>query len=398
MAIDAYVGLPGHGKSYGVVEHVIIPSLKQGRHVVTNIPLNADALLMDFGGTIQQLPNDWFELKDLSEYAINGCVLVLDELWRRWPSGMLTNQASTEDKALLAEHRHRVDKDNRSMRIVLVTQDLSQIANWVRVLVESTYRVSKKSKKFYVVSIYNGAVTGVRPPKSALLRQATGRFKKEVYVYYSSATQSETGNVGDESKADGRASILKSWGLWALIITSLIGGTFGVMGIKSFFTPKTIESVEPTPVQPQKQQTSASRASSAVYKNVVSKPTEPTLSTLWRVAGYVRAPSKRSATASQMLGVDHVELTERVALVNGSRYRYVLMSQCDFLEGGIDIYCDIDGERITPWTGSGAVTTVFQPDNQLQPVQPQTNMQQPASQTRLTVVPHTPSQRSFPVN
>lgn len=397
MAIDAYVGLPGHGKSYGVVEHVIIPSLKQGRHVVTNIPLNADALLMDFGGTIQQLPVDWFELKDLSEYATNGCVLVLDELWRRWPSGMLTNQASTEDKALLAEHRHRVDKENRSMRIVLVTQDLSQIANWVRVLVESTYRVSKKSKKFYVVSIYNGAVTGVRPPKSALLRQATGRFKKEVYVYYSSATQSQTGNVGDESKADNRSSILKSWGLWALIITSLIAGIVGVMGIKSFFTPKTIESVEPPPLQPQKQQTSAARASQSVYKNVVSKPTEPRLSTLWRVAGYVRAPSKRSATASQMLGVEHVELNERVALVNGSRYRYVEMSQCSFFEGGIDIYCDLDGERITPWSGSGAVTTVFQPEHQQQPVTQYATAEQP-NRTRVTVIPHEPSSRSFPVN
>lgn len=397
MAIDAYVGLPGHGKSYGVVEHVIIPSLKQGRHVVTNIPLNADALLMDFGGTIQQLPVDWFELNDLSEYATNGCVLVLDELWRRWPSGMLTNQASTEDKALLAEHRHRVDKENRSMRIVLVTQDLSQIANWVRVLVESTYRVSKKSKKFYVVSIYNGAVTGVRPPKSALLRQATGRFKKEVYVYYSSATQSQTGNVGDESKADSRSSILKSWGLWALIITSLIGGIVGVMGIKTFFTPKTIESVEPAPVQPQKQQTSAVRATQSVYKNVVSKPSEPPQSTLWRVAGYVRAPSKRSATASQMLGVEHVELNERVALVNGSHYRYVEMSQCSFFDGGIDIYCDIDGERITPWSGSGAVTTVFQPEHQQQPVTQYATAEQ-SNRTRVTVIPHEPSSRSFPVN
>lgn len=397
MAIDAYVGLPGHGKSYGVVEHVIIPSLKQGRHVVTNIPLNADALLMDFGGTIQQLPVDWFELKDLSEYATNGCVLVLDELWRRWPSGMLTNQASTEDKALLAEHRHRVDKENRSMRIVLVTQDLSQIANWVRVLVESTYRVSKKSKKFYVVSIYNGAVTGVRPPKSALLRQATGRFKKEVYVYYSSATQSQTGNVGDESKADSRSSILKSWGLWGLIVISLIGGIVGVMGIKTFFTPKTIESVEPAPVQPQKQQAPSARATQSVYKNVVSKPTEPRLSTLWRVAGYVRAPSKRSATASQMLGVEHVELNERVALVNGSRYRYVEMSQCSFFEGGIDIYCDLDGERITPWSGSGAVTTVFQPEHQQQPVTQYATAEQP-NRTRVTVIPHEPSSRSFPVN
>ena len=63
-----------------------------------------------------------------------------------------------------------------------------------------------------------------------------------------------------------------------------------------------------------------------------------------------------------MLGIKHhIDITERVALYNGSRYRYVLMSQCNFFEGGIDIYCDIDGERVTPWSGRGAVTTVFQP-------------------------------------
>lgn len=281
---------------------------------------------------------------------------------------MLTNQASIEDKSLLAEHRHRVDKENRSMRIVLVTQDLAQIANWARMLVESTYRVSKKSKKFYVVSIYNGAVTGVRPPKTALLRQATGRFKKEVFAYYSSATQSETGSVGDESTADGRASILKSYGLWSLLGLAFIGGIFGFMGIKSFFTKEIITPEIPQLVEQSKQPTPAARASGAVFKNVVSKPTGPVMSTLWRVSGYVRAASKRTAVASEMLGIEHFEPVERVALYNGTRYRFVPFDQCDFLDGGIDIYCDIDGERITPWTGSGAVTTVFQPDNN-QPVQ-----------------------------
>lgn len=364
MAIDAYVGLPGHGKSYGVVEHVIIPSLKQNRHVVTNIPLDIDALLADFGGTIQQLPDDWFELDDLAEYAVNGCVLVLDELWRRWPSGMLTNQASVDDKSLLAEHRHRVDKENRSMRVVLVTQDLSQIASWVRVLVESTYRISKKTKNYYVVSIYSGAVTGTRPPKTALLRQTSGKFKKSVYVYYSSATQSETGTVGDESVADSRANILRSWGLWGLISLSVLGGFIGVRGIISFFTPETIdetiESVEPAPAQPQKQQTTASvaaRASQSVYKDVVSKPTVPPQSTLWRVGGYVRAYDQKTENT-----------LERVALVSGSRVRYLDISQCKFFANGIDVFCDIDGERITPWSGSGAVTTVFQPEHHQQPV------------------------------
>lgn len=349
MAIDAYVGLPGHGKSYGVVEHVIIPSLKQGRHVVTNIPLNVDALLMDFGGTIQQLPDDWFELEDLTEYAVNGCVLVLDELWRRWPAGMLTNQASIGDKSLLAEHRHKVDKENRSMRIVLVTQDLSQIASWVRVLVETTYRIAKKSKKFYVVSIYAGAITGNKAPKTALIRQASGRFKKEVFVYYSSATQSETGNVGDESTADNRASILKSWGLWALVGVVLLGGFIGVSGLIKFFS-----SPDPVPEKPklspvaellrdEQERKSISKSTQAVFKEVLPTSSEPPLSTLWRVGGYVKGDG-----------------LERVALLSAGRVRYVPISSCEFYESGIDVFCDVDGERVTPWSGSGAVTTVFE--------------------------------------
>ena len=37
MAISAYVGLPGHGKSYEVVKSVIIPAIASGRRVVSNI-------------------------------------------------------------------------------------------------------------------------------------------------------------------------------------------------------------------------------------------------------------------------------------------------------------------------------------------------------------------------
>ena len=366
MAIDAYVGLPGHGKSYGVVQHVIVPSLKQERHVVTNIPLNADLLLAEFGGTIQQLPEDWYELEDLSEYTVPGAVVVLDELWRRWPSGMLTNQASIQDKSLLAEHRHRVDSKNQSMRIVLVTQDLSQIANWVRVLVEHTYRVSKKSKKFYVVSIYSGAVTGHRPPKTALLRQATGRFKKDVYSYYSSATQSQTGDVGDESTADSRASILKSWGLWLLVGMATLFLLIGFYSLSKFFSTELPEP-EPEPIkqQPKKPSLQPTAAVSTAYKEVLPQPSEPPLSVLWRVGGYVRLPIKRSSVASQLLGVEASNAVERVALISQNKTRFISIDDCEFYPNGIDVFCDVEGERVTPWSGSGAITSVYQQQPEL---------------------------------
>lgn len=373
MAIDAYTGLPGHGKSYGVVEHVIIPSLKQGRHVVTNIPLQIDALLAEFGGTIAQLPADWFERRDLADLTPNGCVLVLDELWRRWPKGQKTNAAPLEDKALLAEHRHRVDDKGQSMRVVLVTQDLEQIATWVTLLVETTYRIVKKSKKYYRVDIYRGAAKGQRPPKTALLRQTAGTFKPTVWCYYQSATQSASGEVGDESKADGRASLLRSWGLWGLVAIMLVCGTFGVIGIRSFFSTPVVEPRKEAaaPVvaeQPKPEPSRAARAATAVY----TKPEGPIMSLTWRVGGYVVAPmgSWKPPVADEppsdgvywQTESKRVSKTARVVLVSTSGLTRVLpISECNFFAGQMDMYCDIDGERVTPWTGRGAVTSVIDP-------------------------------------
>lgn len=356
MAIDAYVGLPGHGKSYSVVEHVVIPSLKQGRHVVTNIPLNADALLMDFGGLITQLPEDWHEVESLDDLVPHGAVFIVDECWRRWPSGQSTHSASVSDKSLFAEHRHRVDVKGRSMRVVLVTQDLAQISNWLRLLVENTYRISKKSKKFYTVFIHHGAITGTRPPAKTIIRQTGGAFKKEIYQYYSSATFSESGTVGDESKADNRSSILKSFGLWAAFGSAFLLFLFGSMGVNSFFnsspsapkasTDRPVERAEPVPKIDHSHSSGAvSNALVTVYP--VASDTPP-LSALWRVGGFVRSSSKNSIKAGEF-----------AVLVSGERVRYVELADCEYFKGGIDVYCDIDGERVTPWTGQAAITSVY---------------------------------------
>lgn len=385
MAIDAYVGLPGHGKSYGVTEHVIVPSLKEGRKIVTNIPLEEEKLMEDFGefgGEIVQLPLDWHEMKDIGEVATPGAVLVLDEVWRRWPSGETTKQAKFEDQQLLAEHRHRVDDEGRSMRIVLVTQDLAQISNWVRLLVESTFRISKKSKKFYVVTIYMGAVTGVRPPKSAVLRQISGTFKKEIFQYYSSATQSKTGSVGDESTADGRANILKSLGLWASIGGSVVLVLVGIVGVVAFFsgskpTPEPVKPPAQEVIEPVEEEVQAqvadpgANAMAAVYGT-----DELPLSKLWRVVGYV-----------QGAGVS------RVVLRSMAGNRFIPLSDCEFYESGIDVFCDVEGERITPWSGEGAVSTVYgtKPAAAPAPVpafQPEPPEKKEQEKVRVTVIPH----------
>ena len=334
MAVHAYVGKPGHGKTNSVVERVVIPSLKQGRHVVTNIPLSVDELLSDFGGTIQQLPADWYQLPDLAEYVPNGCVLIIDEAWRRWPEGQKSNQANPWDKKLLAEHRHMVDAKNNSMRIVIITQDLSQIPSWARTLIEQTFRVYKLSKKLYRVDVYTGIVTGDRPPKSKLVRQYPGVFDKSIQAYYKSATHSLTGEVGDESVADNSGSILRSYGLWSLVAIVVIGLFVGIIGIKSFFN-KPAAQVHQDDVQLKTvNQVPAPKPILVVPPVIYSES--------WRLSGFVH-PSEPDPNSKRDSSI-------AVLVDNGGHTRYISFSNCRFFSDFKEAYCDVDGERVTTWT------------------------------------------------
>lgn len=228
MTITAYVGLPGSGKSYGVVENVIIPALKQKREIFTNIPMNNVECIDRFG-----LAPTCFDVQDIidnsewwTEVFSSGALIIIDELWRLWPSGLKANQVRESDKVFLAEHRHLVGGNGLSTEVVFVTQDLSQVASFARSLVETTYRVEKLSKvgmsNKYRVEAYFGAVTGARPPRSRRDREIYGSFKKSTFALYKSHTKSETGEAGDEARIDGRFNVLNGIGVKLGLISFFI--------------------------------------------------------------------------------------------------------------------------------------------------------------------------------
>jgi zona occludens toxin (predicted ATPase) len=217
MSIVAYTGLPGSGKSYSVVEHQILPALRAGRRVVCNIPMQKEAIdklalpgeLVEF--SIETLIGEPSRLFDL---VTPGSVFVLDEAWKIWPQGMTVNNTPPEYGKLLAEHRHMVDAHNNSTQIVLVVQDLANLAAFARRLVENTFISHKLGflglNRSYRVDIYYGGVTGCTPNVNKRLRFIAGTYKKEVYALYKSQTMSEAaGGHGDETKVDGRANMLK---------------------------------------------------------------------------------------------------------------------------------------------------------------------------------------------
>ena len=105
MAISAYVGVPGSGKSYGVVKSVILPAIATGRRVVSNVygldkeKIHQYLLKKKRKLTVEQLgdlvyveneqcldPKFLPSTEDQDTFCKAGDLIVIDEVWRIWGS------------------------------------------------------------------------------------------------------------------------------------------------------------------------------------------------------------------------------------------------------------------------------------------------------------------------
>jgi zona occludens toxin len=352
MAIDAYTGLPRSGKSYSVVKNVILPSLQEGREVHTNIPLT-DLCTDKYPGLVHQLKAEWF--KDLELFAAipPGAVVVLDELWRRWPAGLKANNVNFADKEFLAEHGHNVDDNGNTTRVVLVTQDLSQISAFARDLVAMTYRTTKLdavgADNRFRVDIYTGCVTGQKPPKNQLLRSTFDKYDPTIYGFYRSSTKSKTGDVGNESRADKRANIWRSPFILFSIIAPLVAiPLLGWYVSNLFFSG--LGMVEPEP-EPQVTLQPMVNPDPPGYTSDIQPEYEPVTNTdksspVWKVSGYMLREKQKEGSLP-----DLVILSSAVAGL-----RYMLASDCERFPDGINWKCEVDGYTVTPWSGIGGYT------------------------------------------
>lgn len=244
MAIFAYVGLPGSGKSHTVVEHQILPALRAKRRVVTNVPMHMDKVSVDFpGAELVELPLDkvMADPGAIYDYVTPGSVLVLDEVWRIFPAGDKANKVPEPYRKLLAEHRHMVNAKGQSCQIVLVTQDLGQISRFARLLVEQTFRTVKLTtvglNGQYRLDIFRGPVEGPNPPEARKDRQIFGRYHEGVWRYYKSHTMSQATEAGaDERPMDKRGNILRSPFLAACALLCVAGAFWVVPKIGQVFS------------------------------------------------------------------------------------------------------------------------------------------------------------------
>lgn len=267
MPFNAYVGNPGAGKSHGVVEHVILPALKAGRCVVTNVPMRREVVEAEFPGVdlrgfdvdkYQDLRRKYenirkdsdlrFEVEKLIQVEIDkdlppGCVWVVDEAWKLWPASAAGDRMPEPLKEILAMHRHRTNDANQSMVVCLVSQNLQQVSKFARDLVDETYRIRKLGSlgfsKRFMVDVFQGAAVGPNPSKANRLRQIPGKYRAEVWRFYQSHTKAEgKGGAVDESSVDGRGVIWRS-PVWAFGVPLVLAGfVFAIWRTWVFFHPE----------------------------------------------------------------------------------------------------------------------------------------------------------------
>ncbi len=344
MGIIAYVGLPGSGKSYDVVANQIMPGLEKNLRVVTNIPLHKDAIRdITHRGEMVHLPLEQIAAEPhlIDEYVIPGSLVVLDEVWRLWPSGLKANQVPQPFKSLLAEHRHRVDAEGRATNIVLVTQDLMQLAAFARQLVEYTFYHTKLAhmgaRSSYRIDVFHGAQTGAVPPNSNRLRSVFGKYDPKIFKLYQSHTMSESKTSGaDEKGLDARANMWRRPSLWLgavatvgmiVFATSTLGALtskYGRGDVSEANTPAAVPAERPTPV---------------MFSQQVVRPAQS-----------LSQPIKREAVPQyRLVGTieNHDESGQSVAMItDGTRYAIVDLSSCRPYGGAGGYECDFEGARV----------------------------------------------------
>lgn len=134
MAITLVVGIPGSGKSYEIVSHVIVPALDQGRRVVTNIQgLNAKTIseylkkdissqlvLYQPEDPIVSTPEFWYHPEKNKNSPVQpGDLVVIDEYGVHFPSG---DRFHADFLYYLRMHRHFVNEKGISSDVYFASQ------------------------------------------------------------------------------------------------------------------------------------------------------------------------------------------------------------------------------------------------------------------------------------
>lgn len=254
MAISAYVGIPGSGKSYEVVLSVILENYIKGRRIVTNIEGISDDKVRDYCltkkgakeddlGSLVKVTDkdcqrdDFFPYKGSfgSTICKAGDLICIDEVWRIFP----TNEIKENHRSFIAEHRHFTDEiTGVCCDLVVINQSVSGIPRFIKDRIETTFVMSRLValgfKKRYRVNVY----VGVKCNKQGLVAQYQNKFNDEIFKLY----KSFDGVNGKQTVIDDRQNFFKSGTFRLMMIFIILAFGYSYYSLKDFISPKKQES------------------------------------------------------------------------------------------------------------------------------------------------------------
>ncbi|RJX72808.1 assembly protein [Vibrio sinensis] len=251
--INALTGRPGGGKSYEAVAFHIIPAIKDGRRVITNVALNRDHFRKIFGDIVDELLitidgklNDFGNVErpfsKLSDYQDDwrndkgqAPLYVIDEAHLALPA----RGCAVDVLEWYSMHRHY------GADLLLMTQNLRKIHRDIKDMIEVHYYCVKNtalgSTKSYTRKVRNGS-------GGEVLNENVRKYESAYFKFYQSHTGSN--KAVEEAMAKDVKPLWKHWTVWVSAIC-LLGGPIYLIssgGIFGGVAPEETEQSEPVPV------------------------------------------------------------------------------------------------------------------------------------------------------
>lgn len=234
--INAIVGRPRSGKSYEAVMFHILPAAKEGRLVITNIPIFLDKVAVYYGedaaknitcvsaafneyGMIRpfSVPEDFTKYEWRNDKG-QGPLFVVDEAHLS-----LGTDAKRPVLEYLSLHGHY------GHDIILLTQSPRKLHRDVKDMVEVCWRCVKKSifgdDSEYIKKTYHG----VPQRNDGFVHEEERQYQSQYFQFYKSHTQSQ-GSVDEATAKDIKANIFprKKLSIGLMVIGSLFAVFFGM--------------------------------------------------------------------------------------------------------------------------------------------------------------------------
>lgn len=343
MPINTYTGLMGSGKSYECVSSVIVPAIKAGRRVVTNVDgIDSDAIRaychdklsapMERLGEVVHCSNDDVHKAsflphglDVDTFCKPGDIICIDEAWRFWGTDC---KLLPEHKVFFREHRHFVHPDTKvCCDLVLMVQDITDLHRILRVVVEVSFRTTKIKtlgwQKTYRVEMWEG----YKLTTKARVSVENKRYDANIFPLYSSYV----GGSGKELQVDKRQNVLRNPKLWLFALLAVAAFSWGIYTLWGFFNGsrfKTTGNVSGKPVAEQQANTGGAPIA------ISTSPSRPQISSTWRLVGVIHAQGKS------------------LVVIEGPGGRIRVEHPSAFMNTGAAMVGEVDGQRITTWSGA----------------------------------------------